>query len=124
MDYLDERGTNPIREWLADPLQVPKKAKAKIDTILRHLAGQARWCRPLTSNLDDYQGLVEIRVLYMNVQYRLLGCWGPGREEFTILYPAKEVGGAFDPPNAPSIAQARREIILSDRRRVCEHRFG
>jgi len=33
MDFLDGRGTNPIRDWLKDVRQVPLKAKAKIDRI-------------------------------------------------------------------------------------------
>ena len=73
MDYFDDRGYNPIQDWLNDRKQVPIKAKAKIDRILLQLAGTPLWVRPLASNLDDYPGIVEIRVRWMNVQYRILG---------------------------------------------------
>src|ERR1035438_3300564 len=94
-DYIDERGVNLIQQRLRDGREVPVKARAKIQRILLQLSGTALWTRPLTSNLDDYAGIVEIRVLWMNVQYRLLGFRGPGVRQFTILFPAKEQGGEF-----------------------------
>jgi hypothetical protein len=131
LNYRDERGNNPIRDWLHDKREVPVKARAKIQRILLQLAGTKLWVRPLASNLDHYDGIVEIRVLYMNTQYRLLGCRGPENREFTILFPAREQGDEFLPPNAPTIAQNRmrivmgeKGIVLKNRRRTCEHIFG
>ena len=123
-NYLDERGSNPIRDWLWDKREVPVKARAKIQRILLQLAGTKLWTRPLASNLDDYDGIVEIRVLYQNTQYRLLGFRGPDQREFTILFPAIEQGDDFVPPAAPTIAQTRMKIVIADRRRICEHSFG
>lgn len=123
-DYLDDRGENPIRDWLRDKREVPVKARAKIQRILLQLAGTPLWTRPLASNLDDYDQIVEIRVLYMNTQYRLLGFRGPGEGQFTILFPAKEKDDDFVPLNAPRIAQNRMHVVISDRSRICEHRFG
>jgi len=123
-DYLDERGTNPIQDWLSDKREVPVKARAKIQRILLQLAGTRLWTRPLASNLDAYEGIVEIRVLWMNTQYRLLGFRGPGDREFTLLFPAKEQGDEFVPPGAPKIAQTRMDIVIADRRRIVEHRFN
>lgn len=76
MDFLD-RGQSPIEDWLEDRREVPIKAKAKIDRVLLQLSDTPLWVRPLASNLDDYPGIVEIRILYMNVQYRLLGFRAP-----------------------------------------------
>ena len=123
MDYLDERGTNPIQEWLKDMRQVPVKAKAKIDRMLLQLAGTVLWVRPLASNLDGYPGIVEIRVRWMNIQYRILGFRGPGERQFTILFPALEQGDEFQPLTAPEIATTRMEIVIADRSRACEHRY-
>ena len=123
-DYLEERGGNPIHDWLMDKREVPTKARAKIQRILLQLAGTKLWTRPLASNLDDYDEIVEIRIRYMNIQYRLLGFRGPAEREFTILFPAKEQGDEFVPPNAPLIAQTRMETVKADRRRICEHRFN
>jgi hypothetical protein len=124
-DYLEERGgESPIQQWLMDKREVPVKARARIQRILLQLTGTKLWTRPLASNLHDYDEIVEIRVRYMNIQYRLLGFRGPADREFTILFPAKEQGDEFVPSNAPSIAQTRMHIVKADRRRICEHRFN
>ena len=124
MDFLD-RGRSPIEDWLEDRREVPVKAKAKIDRVLLQLSATPLWVRPLASNLDDYPGIVEIRILYLNVQYRLLGFRGPFDQQFTLLLPAKEQGDTFNPRNAPEMAQNRMEIVKSDPRgRTREHRFG
>lgn len=123
-DYIDERGTNPIQDWLMDRRAVPVKARAKIQRILLQLAGTALWARPLASNLDDYEGIVEIRIRWMNTQYRLLGFRGPDVRCFSILVPAIEQGDQFVPLNAPDIATTRMAIVIADRRRVVEHRYS
>jgi hypothetical protein len=123
MDYLDERGTNPIQDWLKDVRQVPVKAKAKIDRILLQLAGTPLWVRPLSSNLDGYPGIVEIRVRWMNTQYRILGFRGPADRQFTMLFPALEQGDDFQPASAPDIATTRMATVIADGSRVCEHRY-
>ncbi|HUD13822.1 MAG TPA: hypothetical protein VMQ56_09230 [Terracidiphilus sp.] len=123
LDYIERNG-NPIRDWLEDKASVPTKARAKIQRILLQLAGTRSWTRPLASNLDDYPGIVEIRIRWMNTQYRLLGYRGPGEREFTLLFPATEKDDKFVPLNAPTIATNRMSIVQSDRSRVCEHRFG
>jgi len=126
LDYLDDRGNNPIQEWLRDKRQVPVKARAKIQRILLQLVGTALWTRPLASNLDYYPGIVEIRIRWMNTQYRLLGYRGPAVREFTLLFPALEKDDEFVPPNAPVIAETRMAIVDSDtaRERICEHVFS
>jgi hypothetical protein len=123
LDYIERNG-NPIREWLEDKTSVPTKARAKIQRILLQLAGTPLWTRPLASNLDDCPGIVEIRIRWMNTQYRLLGYRGPGERQFTILFPATEKDDEFVPLNAPVIATNRMSIVQSDRSRVSEHRFG
>jgi hypothetical protein len=122
-DYVDERGVNVIDHWLMDKREVPVKTRAKITRLLLQLAGTPLWTRPLASNLDDCDGIVEIRILRMNVQYRLLGFRGPTDRQFTLLVPARERGGEFFPKAAPKIAETRMRIVLKDRSRVCEHIF-
>src|ERR1035438_198120 len=122
-DFID-RDRNPIREWLLDKRQVPLKARAKIQRILLQLTGTALWTRPLASNLDDYPGIVEIRIRWMNTQYRLLGYRGPAERQFTLLYPALEKGDQFVPLNAPEIAPNRMTVVESERSRTVEHSFG
>lgn len=122
-DYLDGRDINLIQEWLMNKREVPVKARAKIQRLLLQLAGTALWTRPSASNLDDYPGIVEIRICWMNVEYRLLGFRGPDERQFTILVPAKERGGNFVPLAAPEIAQDRMQIVIGDRSRIREHSF-
>jgi hypothetical protein len=123
LDYTDERLTNPIRDWLMDGRSVPTKARAKIQRILLQLTGTRLWTRPLASNLDGYDGIVEIRVRWMNTQYRLLGFRGPGERQFTLLVPAIEQDNEFVPGTAPTIAVTRMNVVITDRSRVIEHRF-
>ncbi len=123
-DYIDERGTNPIETWLMDKRAVPVKARVKIQRILLQLAGTELWTRPLASNLDDYAGIVEIRIRWMNTQYRLLGFRGPEQRQFSLLVPAIEQDDEFVPLAAPSVATTRMNIVLADRRRIIEHRYN
>jgi hypothetical protein len=123
-DYIDERGTNPISDWLMDKRAVPVKARAKIQRILLQLAGTALWTRPLASNLEGYAGIVEIRIRWMNAQYRLLGFRGPDERQFSLLVPAVEQDDEFVPPTAPSVAVTRMRIVNADGRRIIEHRYN
>jgi hypothetical protein len=122
-DYIDG-DRNPIQDWLADKRQVPVKARAKIQRLLMQLAGTPLWVRPWASNLVGYPGIVEIRICYMNVEYRLLGYRGPDARQFTLLYPALEKDSQFVPVNAPEIAVRRMTIVEGDWSRTSEHRFG
>lgn len=121
-DFTDGEA-NPIAEWLGDRREVSIKAKAKIDRILLQLAETPLWARPLASNLDGFDGIVEIRIRYMNVQYRLLGFRGPRDRQFTLLFSAVEQGDEFIPRNAPTIAENRMRLVIDDTRRASEHRF-
>lgn len=123
-DYIDERGTNPIETWVADKRAVPVKARVRIQRLLMQLAGTPLWTRPLASNLDDYDGIVEIRIRWTNIQYRLLGFRGPGERQFTLLVPALEKDDKFVPPTAPSVARTRMTVVTADRRRIVEHRYN
>lgn len=122
LDYI-ERNINVIQEWLYNKRFVPVKARAKIQRILLQLAGTALWTRPLASNLDDYPEIVEIRVRWMNTQYRLLGYRGPGAREFTLLFPALEKDDQFVPLNAPEVAMNRMAAVQLERSRSREHCF-
>src|SRR5258708_36633319 len=107
-----------------DRRAVPVKARAKIQRILLQLAGTALWTRPLASNLDDYEGIVEIRIRWMNTQYRLLGFRGPDERQFSLLVPAIEQNDRFAPPTAPGVARTRMTVIIPDRSRIIEHRYN
>ena len=50
------------------------------------------------------------------MQYRPLGCYGPDRNEFTLLIGAKEIGSKFEPKDAPNKAMERQRLIFQDGR--------
>jgi hypothetical protein len=74
--------------------------------------------------LDGYEGIVEIRIRWMNTQYRLLGFRGPDEREFSLLVPTIEQDDEFVPPTAPGIAITRMNVVIADRRRIIEHRYN
>ena len=120
MDYLDERGGNPIAAWFRS---IGHGAATKIETrmiMMRNLPKEqwgANWVEKLTS----VEGVFEIKTEYMNTQYRPLCCYGPERGQITILVGACEVGGKFAPKSAPKDAEKRRKDIRSNSRRVIRH---
>ena len=118
-DYLDARGGNPIRAWLDS---LPKAAQAKIDARLLILEGIDVWPPQYISALKGCDDIYELRIVHSGVQYRPLGCYGPGQREFTLLLGVVEKGHL--PPMAYRTAQQRRKIILADRRRTREHQYA
>jgi len=89
-DFVE--GTNLIHDWL-DTL--PIGVKAKFNKWLLHLEGlgPGEWRRPLVDYVCG--GLFEIRTSQNHIQYRLLGCHGPGDRRPTLLHgfikPGKKV---------------------------------
>lgn len=121
-DFLDGRGMNVIRQW---SLTLPQAAQAKLDTIILVLRVSPIWPWPAqyVSRLRGYKGIYELRVGSSGVQYRPLGCHGPGKKQFTILIGSVEKGGKL-PKSDCEIAVERRKIILDYEGRTCEHEFS
>lgn len=83
-DYVE--GTNLVHDWLNT---LPVSVKAKFNKWLLHLeaVGLGKWKRRLVDTLTGTcKGLFEIRVSREGIQYRLLGCHGPGDRKPTLLY--------------------------------------
>ena len=59
-------------------------------------------------------GIGEIRSCYANVEYRPLGCLGPGANQFTILLGAYKKGRVWTPREAQAIALVRSERLLEN----------
>jgi hypothetical protein len=118
-DFLEERGVNPIRQWLES---LPDKARAKINTRILFLMAQMVWPEQYVSSLTGWPELVELRVVHANVQYRPLGFYGPGRREFTIVLGSVEKGSL--PNRILEAADVNRKLILATgRNRIREHEF-
>ena len=120
LDYVSARGENEIKTWVAS---LPPGAQAKFDYILFVLRSwQGLWPSQYGSHLKGFEGIFELRIGYSGVQYRPLGCFGPGDREFTLLLGAIEKGRKL-PKSVCEMAVERRKIILQDRSRVRDHEF-
>jgi hypothetical protein len=128
-DYVDERGRNVIADW-TKTLQKPQRTKlrSKLDDLMK-------------MGPDLPPGLLmktEVEYIYKlkvqgNPKLRPMLCFGPffikdleteieRREEaFTLLVGAKEVSNEFEPRGADSEAAVRREKVLANPNRRCEH---
>jgi len=109
--FITKRGKDLIQEWIKC---LPKKAQASIDVRIRFLALGGNWCRPYAAKLGGYDKIWEIRVKSENIQYRPLGCFGPGENIFSILIGATKKNNRFVPKDAPKIAIKRKQLINQD----------
>ena len=120
LDYVKDDGTNVIADWL-DSFSTNErdKVKAKLDVRLNYLRTVATirddWMEKLGGE-DD--GIHEIKILYRNVQYRILSCEGPGSSQITMLFPATERNDRLRPPGARRTAQERSADIHMEERTV------
>lgn len=117
-DFLNEQGENEIRDWI-DSLEV-KRARIKIDVRLRDLQAVDQLRYPYVEKWVGESDVYEVRVVFANVQYRLLGCYGPARREYTLLVGATMRDDKLEPRNVVMIAKGRMPLI-QDRRRTCDH---
>lgn len=118
LDYLNERGDNEFLLWLRS---LPKAARVKIDNRILILRAIGVWPAQYVSALKGHEGIFELRIVFSGTQYRPLGCYGPGKGEFTFLIGAIEKGKL--PKRISELAEQRRKIILLDRSRTREHQF-
>jgi len=97
---------------------MPPKAKARMDQIIKYMEVTKDWKNTrYIEPLKGYGRIYEIKFIVNNIQYRPLGCYGPGERSFTLLTGAMEKGDRFSPKNAPWIAVKRRQMVIKDERR-------
>jgi len=96
--FIEDNGKNVIADWLQ---QLPSSAQEAIETRLRYLSVTEKWQRPAFDKLKGIDHIHEIRVKdhLANTEYRLLGCYGPNRKEFTLLIGTSKKGQVYDPKN-------------------------
>jgi hypothetical protein len=111
---------NEFEEWLNG---LPIEDRAKIRTRIKYMEITETWKRPYFDKLHGYDKLHEIIANSPNVQntqYRLFGCFGPERKEFTILIGVTKKNGNYTPRGAFQIAEKRRDLI-TDRRYINDY---
>jgi hypothetical protein len=113
-----ERGVSDVDGWRKG---LPPKARARMDVIISHLEITLDW-RDIkyVTPLSGYEGILEIKFIVQNRQYRPLGCYGPKRS-FIMLIGAEEKGGKFEPLSAPETAVKRRKLVLKDERHIDDY---
>lgn len=110
--FLKNKNKNVIKEWLDG---LPPKAEAKIDVIINFLKTQMTWPSQYFSDYKGYDKIYELRISHNNIEYRIFGCYGPGRGKFTLLIGTEEKGDRLVQKDAPKIAVERRKLIYSDK---------
>lgn len=112
--YQSATGRLVTQEWY-DGLN--DQAQAAFDTILEFLTQREHheWGRPEYAPLTGkHSGLGELRFDAGKLEYRPIGCFGPGRSVFTVLIGATKKGRQYDPRSALDTALERREVVLKD----------
>lgn len=118
LDYVEESGRNPIREWLDD---LPEEDRAKIDyRLLQMQAMRPPWPEKWISK---YQGteLFEFRITGHRVQYRPLGTYW-GKLRYVLLSGAIEKNDKLPTSNVEN-AERRLAALRKDATRVVIHQF-
>src|ERR1700730_3768654 len=114
--YISRTGRDMIDDWCG---RQTDEVRAALDTALEFLVQRPRneWRRPdfdLLSGKMREIGEIRFRV---DKQYRILGFFGPGRSEFTLLVGASKKGRSYDPKNALETALDRSKDVRNDGRR-------
>jgi hypothetical protein len=118
-DYVDRNGVNKISEWLQS---IPIGARVEFEALLDILRAKEILTRPQTGRLEGKcKGLYEFCFKKLNVQYRPLFCYGPGKREITILIGATKKNSRFIPPNVCRTALKRADEVEANTKQVVRH---
>ncbi len=120
-DFIAPRGENVIDAWLRN--DIPAGARAEIEVQLLLLRAVPQLERPAAGDMKgrECRGLIEVRVRWRRQQFRLLGYYGPGRAQVTLLIGAREKDGNLEPREACAIALRRITEIEDERGTIREH---
>ncbi len=111
-DYVDDAEVNVINTWLTEKRG---KVKAQFDNMISNSLSMlpvVEWNEKQAKNLHaDGEGFIELRREILNVQYRLIGFFGTGRKEVTLIGWAIEKDDKFEPRSAIAQAKTARAIV-------------
>jgi hypothetical protein len=111
--YVSATGRDMIDDWYN---RQSAGVQVAIDVALEYLVQRPRneWRRPefdlLTGKMRE---IGEIR-FKVDKQYRILGFFGPGRADFTLLVGASKKGATYDPPGALETALRRMSEVKAN----------
>jgi hypothetical protein len=111
----------------ADLVNLPD-VQDKLDSVLLKLRIMDQWpwprtfCKPYKLPKKAKERLLEIRVDYLNVEYRFLGCFGPTPRTFTLLAMGTERDFKLQ---AGVVEKAReRSHLINNWGNIREHQFN
>jgi hypothetical protein len=116
MSMADSQDRDTFRRWLDKEIDQGQRkgVETAIKTTLRFLrfAKKDSWREPHFKWFSG--GIGEIRSDFGNVEYRPLGCNGPGLDQFTILIGAYKKGKVWTPASArKSAVRIRKDLLKS-----------
>lgn len=121
-DYQRPTADGPVNEILQWTLALPPDAQAKIDMIVLLLQNMWPWPPQYVSEFGC-PGILELRCGASGVQYRPLGCYGPGNRTFTLLVGSIEKGGKIPKGDCQSAIERRKRVLLRNWP-TCDHEFS
>jgi hypothetical protein len=116
--YVSPSGRDMIDDWNS---RQSDEVQTAFDVVREFLEQRPRdeWRRPDFDLLSGaLKGMGELR-FKVDKQYRVIGFFGPGRSDFTMLIGTSKKGKNYDPRNALETALSRRDEVLADGRRCC-----
>jgi hypothetical protein len=116
--YVSPAGRDMVDHWYC---RQSDGVQSAVDVALEYLRQRPRneWRRPDFDLLSGKMRAVgEIR-LKVDKQYRILGFFGPGQSEFTMLIGSSKKGSSYDPTNTLETALDRMAQVIADGRRCC-----
>ena len=111
-----------IREWVRGLPEVG--ARVRIDETIRYLQTVKIMQFPDTRVLKgECDGLVELRIPFNKVQYRMLGFYGPQRGQFTIVLGTTEESRQLQPSTRDACKNAlkRKKQVFSREKQIYEY---
>lgn len=121
--YATSGGKNLICDWYRDQ---PPAVRAAFREFVEAVAQQPfeRWGPPDIATLHGkWSKLHKFKIRVANSQLRPLGFFGPGRHEYTLLYPASEKDRKWVPGNAKDQALKRMKEVMENPEQAVEYIF-
>ena len=122
MEFVAGSGRGVMSEWYE---YLPLEAQRTFEDRLNYLANSpmSSWVRPMYAPAKKGSGLGKIRFKADRIEYRPLGFFGPGGQQFTLLIGAQERDRKLIPRDAVKQAMRRRDLIIADGSCIHEYVF-
>ena len=98
--YITRPGSDVLADWYdGHKGKTGAKLAARYYSMWQHQRQQpiSRWTNSYFHLLKECEGVGRLGITFQNVAYRHLGFFGPGLNEFTILYAATERNWVYEP---------------------------